>query len=720
MSTTGDSATAAAKPTIRILGGGPSGLATAFHLTSPQYNPTWKQRYDVVVYQMGWRLGGKGATGRNPDAFNRIEEHGIHLFGNMYANSLHMLYAALQELGQPNAMDTEFEPSNFQLVSDFLEGRWHGFEGWLPNNDEKPWMHGVAGDITAICEGVISTVYGIWDASQLPPPPKPGPQPSAGLDPIGALIAWLEELLTSAETKIDQELQKPVQQRSPQLDIWIWEFVQVDLVTACMRGVDADNILGNGIDSIDSVPYRDWLIRNQLHPLTQASAIVQAIPNTCMQYPDGDTTGFGDMSAAAYLTFVLRQMVAPGNAAYFFRVSTGETVILPLYQVLLKRGVRFDFFSKISDLVPDSTGTNIVRIERSRQATSSQNPPVPYQPLVKLTSGQLVWPNAPLYDQLKEGPTLKAKKIDLESWWADWSGTPDPITVNPGDVIVVALPPAAQALVCATAAGAVNDPNKRWKNMLANVKTCATQAVQIWLDQTTSTLGWPDLMASDPKKLTTNRYLGPTFTNPLSAFADFSRAIASEAWPANAAPRGLIYFCGPLQDPDPIPGFDDHDYPKREKERVRAEATQYLRQLGGLLPNAANIANRGGFVSEPNSIDFGVLHCYQNDATTFGENRFEQQYYRANIDPNERYTISTPGSLTYRVSPWQSGYARVVLSSDAVFTGFNIGSFEGAVMSGMLAAYAITGGPSLDQIYGYDFCRPNPPKSSGPILPPPK
>ncbi|MEM8708454.1 MAG: NAD(P)-binding protein, partial [Actinomycetota bacterium] len=72
------------KPTIHILGGGPSGLSAAFHLTSPEFNPDWRDRYRVVVHQLGWRLGGKGATGRNAEMGERIEEHGIHLFGNMY------------------------------------------------------------------------------------------------------------------------------------------------------------------------------------------------------------------------------------------------------------------------------------------------------------------------------------------------------------------------------------------------------------------------------------------------------------------------------------------------------------------------------------------------------------------------------------------------------------------------------------------------------------
>ena len=46
-------------------------LTCAFEITDA---PDWQDQYDVTVYQLGWRLGGKGASGRGKDG--RIEEHG--------------------------------------------------------------------------------------------------------------------------------------------------------------------------------------------------------------------------------------------------------------------------------------------------------------------------------------------------------------------------------------------------------------------------------------------------------------------------------------------------------------------------------------------------------------------------------------------------------------------------------------------------------------------
>ena len=53
------------KKKLAILGGGMSSLTTAFEITSQR---DWQERWDITVYQQGWRLGGKGASGRNAAA----------------------------------------------------------------------------------------------------------------------------------------------------------------------------------------------------------------------------------------------------------------------------------------------------------------------------------------------------------------------------------------------------------------------------------------------------------------------------------------------------------------------------------------------------------------------------------------------------------------------------------------------------------------------------
>lgn len=703
--------TTTGKPTIHILGGGPSGLSAAFHLTSPKFNPEWADRYDVVVHQLGWRLGGKGATGRNADMGNRIEEHGIHLFGNMYGNSMHMMQAAHEELGEGD-ITTEFEPSNAQLVSAFHNGGWVGLGGTLPHNSGKPWERDSAiASIAHLFESLKSAALGILSGQVLARPGM-GPQEPVDdtirleamadftftglLDGISAGIAAvlhhddhhsaIEVLLKHLMESIEDLEEQLEHENDAVADLAYWIAIQLDLLVACIRGTIDDEVFINGIDSIDDYGYRDWLKKHGCSERTLASALPQAIPNTCMSYPMGDTTGLPTMAASAYLTFILRQLMAPGDAAYFFRVSTGETIILPLYKTLQQRGVRFEFFRKITNLVPSDDHTTIKAIEYEQQTTTINGP---YNPIRVLDDDQEVWPDRPDYTQLTDGDVWERDGINPESWWAPWTGTAQTLELGPEDKVVVALPPAAQAIVCKQAA----ELKPGWKTMLAEVRSTPTGALQLWTTKTTEELGWPALEG-------TNRWIGPTFLPPLFAVGEFTASIPYETWPDHNKPKGLLYFCGALQLPDPIPGFDDHGFPARIKEQVFGQAAQLMMSLGGLLPNGS----QGG--PYPQAIDANVLYCGGDDSAT-GINRMRQQYYRANIDPNERYTLSEPGKLKHRLKSWQSGYQNVALSSDAIYTGFNIGSFEGSVMSGMLASATLTSSPTIDQIIGYKTFHPD-------------
>lgn len=89
-----------------------------------------------------------------------------------------------------------------------------------------------------------------------------------------------------------------------------------------------------------------------------------------------------------------------------------------------------------------------------------------------------------------------------------------------------------------------------------------------------------------------------------------------------------------------------------------------------------------------------ALLCYKN--------RFAQQFWKAKIDPNELYVASRPG-VQYRLKAWDSGYDNLALAGDWIYTGMNIGSIDCAVVGGALAAHALTGSPSIDEIPGYTF-----------------
>ena len=77
---------------VAIVGGGCAAMAAAFELTRPEH----EGKCQVTVYQMGWRLGGKGASGRGPNG--RIEEHGLHVWLGYYENAFRLLRECYEEL----------------------------------------------------------------------------------------------------------------------------------------------------------------------------------------------------------------------------------------------------------------------------------------------------------------------------------------------------------------------------------------------------------------------------------------------------------------------------------------------------------------------------------------------------------------------------------------------------------------------------------------------
>ena len=111
-------------------------MAAALELTSPEQ----EGRFEVAVYQLGWRLGGKGASGRGPA--QRIEEHGLHVWMGWYENAFRLLRGCYQELGRD--WRAAFRPSSSIAVMDRTNDG-----GWEPWGRIFPPADGLPGDARA-------------------------------------------------------------------------------------------------------------------------------------------------------------------------------------------------------------------------------------------------------------------------------------------------------------------------------------------------------------------------------------------------------------------------------------------------------------------------------------------------------------------------------------------------------------------------------------------
>lgn len=183
------------------------------------------------------------------------------------------------------------------------------------------------------------------------------------------------------------------------------------------------------------------------------------------------------------------------------------------------------------------------------------------------------------------------------------------------------------------------------------------------------------------------------FVEPFDTWADMRHLLPREAWPD--PPGALAYFCSVLPDPE---GVDPTDpaYPERQRELVRRNAVRFLeRDVRHLWPAA--VTDAGEF-----RWDLLVSADGHGPDAARGAARFATQYWTANVNPSDRYTLALPGSSRYRISPLDARYDNLAVCGDWTDCGFNSGCVEAAVMSGRLAAHALSRRPALEDIVGFD------------------
>jgi uncharacterized protein with NAD-binding domain and iron-sulfur cluster len=84
------------------------------------------------------------------------------------------------------------------------------------------------------------------------------------------------------------------------------------------------------------------------------------------------------------------------------------------------------------------------------------------------------------------------------------------------------------------------------------------------------------------------------------------------------------------------------------------------------------------------------------------QQRFDYQFFRANVDPDQRYVLTIPGTNRYRLRSDDSGFSNLYLAGDWTRTPFNAGCVEAAVISGLMASQAICGRPKrilVDELF---------------------
>ena len=717
------------KTKVAVLGGGVGAMAAAWELTS---TPERRAKYDVTVHQLGWRLGGKGASGRNADASQRIEEHGLHIWMGFYENAFRVMRACYEELGRPPGVplatwQDAFKQQSYVVLLNKLSGDNLPDDGWFPWTFNFPTNTGVPGDPTTLPTPWmlfrlgVEWLWSLWSTSEevetfhartagdaarvdanIPDwiaealaeidriesfAPLRHPVIGAGVPaadtPAVPSGSALGKLISHVRNVVRSMPEDPAQHSASSHHILAWLirklmdvawlllqdfvpteqwayklWVAVNLAGSMAVGFLSDGILFHGWSSIDDLDWRAWLRRSGANDVTLGSGPVQAIYDLAFAFVNGEPDK-GNFAAGTCMSGLLRMVLTyEGSIFWEMQAGMGDTVFTPFYEVLKRRGVKFQFFHRVAALYLSPDNRRVASIEMVQQVQLRSGD---YAPLVEV-KGLPSWPSAPRYEQIVDGEELRASGVDLESPYSPpWKGA-RPLLLNVGDdfdVVVLgislgAIPYIAPELIRA---------DRRFASMVTNVGTVQTLAFQLWLNKDLQELGW-----QTPPGIT-ERPVSTAYVEPVDTWADMTHLLPREAWTGPDLPKNIAYFCGPLSQLGPTPPFTDHGFPARQKARVQSMARKYLENDVGRLWPLATKAGGHGF-----RWDYVV-----------------SQYYRANIDPSERYVLSVAGSTKYRLPSGQSGFANLVLAGDWVRTSLNAGCVEAAVEGGLYAAEAVLG-----------------------------
>ena len=729
-----------------IAGGGCGALAAAFALTD---RPADRIRFAVTVLQPGWRLGGKGASGRNAQLGQRIEEHGLHIWSGFYENAFWMMRKCYGALSRP---------ASAPLASLFAAFR--------PRHYTAMAAPGVNGDAFAMWKGYLPHETGL-----------PGDAIAGG----------------------DYAVNEPV--RSPwdlllALAPWGLRYFQA---TTAASGGDVVERLGAG---------QWWLLRMWLRQRSDAGvwrrrwmtvfdAVLLAVIGLRLLCAIRRATRFHDRQAAPpptvreapapYRTLAARlrclQRWISRKRALFADGDLNERSLFELSEVfvtvmigMLEDNVIERGFDSIDDrdlkrwLTGHGAAADVVdgpTLQALYCYIFAYEDGDPARPLlaagvalrfafrlILCSRGAVFWDMAagmgdavfaPLYEVLKQrgvefkffhrvaevqaGAPGHVDAVVVERQLAVKAGADYQPLVDVGGLscwpnqplvnqLDLSADEAAHMLACRRELESVQAPwpgscQQTWHAgqdfdhlilamSIEPLKTIAptllvhNPALRAAVEgiKTVATVSMQLWTQPDTQAL---GWLAPapvltSYAKPFDTWADMSHVLAAERWPG-PAPRGVHYFCGPWHEPPGVAAAGRSD--------VERAAGAWLHDyIGELWPRA--IATHRSDRSRAHPFLDGVLFDPQRPATA----DLASQWFSLNHEPAERYVLSLPGTTRHRLRATATGVSNLSIAGDWLHTGLNYGCVEAAVIGGFQAARGVCGYP--ERIHGEDdFATPS-------------
>jgi uncharacterized protein with NAD-binding domain and iron-sulfur cluster len=719
---------------VAIIGGGSAGMAAAWELSK-------QPGFEIHVYEKSWRLGGKAASARAADG--RILEHGLHIWLGFYENAFRMMrecyaVAAAQGLG-PKAIlpqnrlahggfeDAFIPEPNVGVGHPNFHGKWSAWsalfppESGLPGEpfDERSNPFTLANYLLrclSLLKALMVSTIGPPGADN-PGGPRPdkrstsdrlqnlnfsadsgeagevlieraykllrgGSLTSAAVlqQAVTILERWLQSLnfapqvpgtalkLATAIATQTRKILRDAASIDPAIRV---KADIIDIVLTIAVGLFRDRVLfdNKGLDAINNFEYKEWLEKHGATKTSIDSPFLQGIYELVFGYAGGDKSK-PVLAAGVALRGALR-MFFTYRGALLWRMPSGmgDAVFAPVYKVLegnranRPSPVKFHFLHELVGVAFDSKPgpLSVSSIAFNRQSNPAD---------IERASGSALddfgcWPKKER-SRIGNLPADKSRVIlrrgDEEGFDAViFAGGIDGFKLfgNAAD-LQKRLPPA-------------------WKMAINQARTVATQSAQVWMSEDLAGLGWyrgSGLVTAIGCEFDT--WADMTNTLPSERAwreATKSGATATSGKSLNDA-RSVAYFCSSLSE--------------NEVKAARGGST-----LESKINSRLDRLLRAGIRPLwPDAFDG------QNTA----KNLEIARHVQANFKGSDRYVQSPPGSLSARISPLDPSVENMTVAGDWTANGLDAGCVEAAVMSGMLAAYAISGKPDdgLDAIVGYD------------------
>ena len=420
---------------VAILGGGATSCTAAVALTG---QPDWKERYNITIYQLGWRLGGKARSGRNRNYGQRVEEVAGHHFPSAYIETKALLRSVYEELNRP-------EGTPIRTFEEAFKSRsfWTEREMDCEVDRECFSMNYLFDKLTETFIRMTKNIIKELEIDYTINEEHFKPDSIHLKYEVVSIQSLLKEIFpTVKNNSLTQEL-----------------LSMIDTTAAVITGLVEDKLLETGLSTINHLDLRQWLKKHGASETTINSRFVLTHYDESLSYFNGDMHK-PDMEAGTALQLFLPFYFCCEDTVFWKQeAGLGDVIFAPIYELLRKRGVHFKFFHRVEELKLSDSNSNFVEQIRMTKQVDLVNEE--YDPLINV-KGLPSWPNEPKYEEIEQqqADLLEEHHIDLESFWSNWSrvyednfGHPPPeVILKRGqefDIIVFGIPVGSLPYLCA-------------------------------------------------------------------------------------------------------------------------------------------------------------------------------------------------------------------------------------------------------------------------------